>query len=232
MKKKLTSFLVCLLILIAFGGFVFFIGWTQFKIEPNNVGILISKTSGINNKPIYPGTFSWHWEFLIPTNAQLKMFTQEPYIISKEVKGTLPNGEIYQTSYNKNLDFSYDLNFSITIKVTPENTLKLLKENIITDQASLSNYINNAVAIATQKITSYCLETSENNISFRPEAISPQELIKISNISEQYPELTFDSILIMNSKLPDYNLYIKARNLYIKNFDSYTESIEKPQIGE
>ena len=41
MKKKLTSFLVCLLILIAFGGFVFFIGWTQFKIEPNNVGILI-----------------------------------------------------------------------------------------------------------------------------------------------------------------------------------------------
>jgi hypothetical protein len=86
MKKKLTSFLECLLILIAFGGFVFFIGWTQFKIEPNNVGILISKTSGINNKPIYPGTFSWHWEFLIPTNAQLKMFTQEPYIISKEVK--------------------------------------------------------------------------------------------------------------------------------------------------
>ena len=93
------------------------------------------------------------------------------------------------------------------------------KENIITDQASLSNYINNAVAIATQKITSYCLTTSKNDISFRPEAISPQELIKISNITEQYPELTFDSILIMNSKLPDYNLYIKARNLYIKNLN-------------
>ena len=157
------------------------------------------------------------------------MFTQEPYIISKNVKGTLPNGEIYQEKYNKNLDFSYDLSFSITIKVLPENILKLLKENVITDQASLANYINNAVAIATQKITSYCLENSENNIAFRPEAIPSQELIKISNITEQYPELSFDSILIMNSKLPDYNLYLKARSLYIRSFDSYTESIENTQ---
>ena len=111
MKKKITSFLVCLLILIAFGGFVFFIGWTQFKIEPSNVGILVSKTSGINNKPVYPGTFSWHWEFLIPTNAQLKMFTQEPYIISKNVKGTLPNGEIYQQKSRFFIRFKFFNNY-------------------------------------------------------------------------------------------------------------------------
>ena len=225
MKKKLASFFTCFFIILIFGGVVFFIGWTQFKIEPNNFGILVSKTNGIKSQPINSGKFSWNWQFLIPTNAQLKIFTQEPYSITKTVKNSLPNGAIYKELYNKNLDFSYELDFSINVKISPENTLKLLQENLITDQTSLTNYINKAAEVATQTITTYCLKNSEKNFNFRPESISSEELISISNISEQFPELEFTSINIISSKLLDYDLYIKARNLYIQNFDTLNKKI-------
>ena len=74
MKKAVRSFITCLVILVIFGGAVFFIGWTQLRIKPDCVGVIKSKTSGVQKKPVYPGMFSWNWEFLIPTNADLKLF--------------------------------------------------------------------------------------------------------------------------------------------------------------
>ena len=43
MKKALAS----LIILILFGGVVFYLGWVQFDVPIGNYGLMLSKTSGV-----------------------------------------------------------------------------------------------------------------------------------------------------------------------------------------
>ncbi len=105
--KKSASFFLCLIILLAAGGFAFYLGWSQFKVEPGNVGILVSKTSGTNPVPITHDRFSWNWEFLIPTNASLLTFSPKPYTFEKVVGGVLPSGKEYEKVYGEAVDFSY-----------------------------------------------------------------------------------------------------------------------------
>ena len=95
MKKILKNLLACFFIIVIFGSILFYLGWTQIKIPAQGFGILISKTGGVSEKPIKSGVFSWHWEFLIPTNAQLKVFNLEKYSYSKRFSGELSSGDFY-----------------------------------------------------------------------------------------------------------------------------------------
>ena len=98
---------MCLIILLAAGGFAFYLGWSQFKVKPGDVGILVSKTGGTNPKLITHERFSWNWEFLIPTNASLLTFTPKPYAFEKSVGGILPSGKEYEKSTAPPYTFSY-----------------------------------------------------------------------------------------------------------------------------
>ena len=108
----MRKFNICLFILILFSGVVFYIGWTQFKVDSDKCGVLVSKTSGVCEEPVIPGEFSWHWELLLPTNAQIKQFSIEPQTINKTVKGELPSGSIYSQLYTSNDNFSYYFAYS------------------------------------------------------------------------------------------------------------------------
>ena len=79
--------LICFLIFVIFCGVVFFTGWTQIKVKPDTIGIVQSKTGGINQKPVIPGQFSWHKEFLIPTNAEINKFKNQPFNTTKTISG-------------------------------------------------------------------------------------------------------------------------------------------------
>ena len=86
----MKKFLACVVILAVFTGLVFYTGWTQFKVKPDTIGIVVSKTNGVDEKPVLNGEFSWHWQFLLPTNATLKTFHIKPFMTQKTINGTLP----------------------------------------------------------------------------------------------------------------------------------------------
>ena len=96
----MKKFLACVFILAVFTGAVFYVGWTQFRVKPDTIGIVVSKTSGVDEKPVLNGEFAWHWQFLLPTNATLKTFHIKPYSTQKTISGTLPSGEAYASIYN------------------------------------------------------------------------------------------------------------------------------------
>ena len=107
----MKKFLACVLILAVFAGFVFYTGWTQFRVKPDTIGVVVSKTSGVDSKPVLNGEFAWHWQFLLPTNAELRTFEIKPVNVTKEVNGCLPSGEAYASIYGveKLFDYSYNL---------------------------------------------------------------------------------------------------------------------------
>jgi len=199
----MKKFLASLFILAVFGGFVFYRGWTQFKIKPETIGVVISKTDGIDKTPVENGKFSWHKQFLLPTNAVLKSFSIKPINVNKTVSGSLP-------SYSGG-DFSYIFDFTISLTVAPEVIPQLLEENKITNTDDLHAYLTNAADTIAQLAAEYMLKKSQENVNFRPESVRRDDLLRNIMIYKEFPEIDLTVFAVTNSKIPDYNMYSKLQ---------------------
>lgn len=217
MGKKIRSFFISFIILIIFSGFLFFLGWTQFKIKPYSVGIVVSKLGGISESVVENGKFSWHWDFLIPTNAELRLFSTKPYKIERKILGELPSGNIYSNLYKNNPDFSYNFDFSIIAIVRPEVIISLLKNGVITDQASLDEYVGYAVDDFIRSAVDKIMKKSLENTMFLPEVLNYDDLFSEIKLSSKYSDIEIEKVSVKNVKIPDYNLYQKARNYYLSS---------------
>lgn len=218
----MKKFLAAVFILAVFGGIVFYIGWTQFKIKPENVGIVISKTDGIDKNPVENGKFSWHKQFLLPTNAILKSFSIKPVNIQKTVSGNTPQ--------SNGADYSYSFDYSISLTVAPEVIPQLLEENKITDTEDLNAYLKNAADTIAQLSTEYMLKRYEENNSFRPESVRRDDLLRNIKIYNEFPEIDLTVFAVTRSILPNtnrnYSLQVNPSENIIKN-DEITESKEE-----
>ena len=137
----MKKFLACVFILAVFSGLVFYFGWTQFRVKPDTIGIVVSKTSGIDEKPVQNGEFAWHWQFLLPTNAILKTFHIKPVDSIKTINGTLPSGDAYAAIYGAEGLFDYSFTFDISLTVSPQAIVELMELNKITDDSDLATYL-------------------------------------------------------------------------------------------
>ena len=209
----MKKFLACVFILAVFTGVVFYIGWTQFRVKPDTIGIVISKTNGVDDKPVQNGEFAWHWQFLLPTNATLKTFHIKPVNVQKTVSGTLPSGKAYAAVYGADGLFDYSFTFDISLTVSPEAVVELMKLNKITDDSDLSVYLEGAAGTLAQHAVSYILSRAEGNSSFRIESLRREELLRGIQIYKDFPEIDVSVFSIQSSKLPDYNMYRKISNM-------------------
>ncbi|HAH61750.1 MAG TPA: hypothetical protein DCL73_06605 [Treponema sp.] len=214
MKKRNIAEIV---LVIIFAGFVFFLGWTQFKVGSDKCGILVSKTGGVNSEPVLPGKFSWHWEFLIPTNAELRLFGLTPYTETKTVQGTLPSADVYSAVYESHPDFSYSFDFSISGKVAPADIAELVKNGDISDSDGLKSYLDSAYTSLANKAAVFILDkAAAAGSSFRPESLKPDDILNGIETARAWPYIVFTDFSITSSKLPDRTLYNSARDTYIE----------------
>ena len=172
---------MCLIILLAFGGYVFYTGWTQFKVPSGSVGIVVSKTSGVNLNPVTHDKFSWAWEFLLPTNAKVVSFSPKTENFQKSVSGLLPSGKEYAKVFNGGADFSFAFDFSIDAKASVENICDLLKSGDIQNQEDLDKLLNRAAEnfanLAAQKILSAALSPSGADFVRHEEGSDPAAVV-------------------------------------------------------
>ena len=208
----MKKFFACVVILAIFSSVVFYFGWTQFRVKPQQVGIVISKTDGIDETPVTNGTFSWHKEFLIPTNAELKLFSIKPVNLTKTVKGQLPSGNVYTAVYNSSDNFDYFLSFSMSLTVSPEALVKLIKENKVTDNDDLSAYLEKSGDVLAQLAADYYLKKARENENFRPESVRRDDLLKAIQFYKDCPEIELSIFALLESKIPDYTLYKKMQS--------------------
>lgn len=226
MKKKGASSIVCFFIILICVCAVFFIGWSQFKIETGSVGVVVSKLAGISSKPIIPGKFSWHWEFLIPKNAKIITFKTEPISFSQKVSGILPSGEVYSKAYKNQPDFSYNFEFEISAFLNPEDYIELMKNSSISNQETLEKYLKNSAYEIAGKAVLYFLEKAKSEKLFSPQTIGTEEILFTTDANTIFKNIHFQNFSVTVATFPDFALYESARMLYLSGTEEKDVSAE------
>jgi len=199
---------IAFLILLVFGGVIFYFGWTQIKIKPDTFGIVQSKIKGTNDKLVIPGEFSWYWDFLIPTNAKLNVFDLKPYNTSKKISG---NFQSYDVNGNYSDYLNYYFDFNISFSYTPQAILNLFKENYVSNNEDLQAYMDNAASYIAQMAADYYLKRSLTDSSFNPQSVKRDELVAAISSYKDFPDLDLTIFSLTDFKLPNYNLYNRQK---------------------
>lgn len=211
---------MCLIILLAAGGFAFYLGWSQFKVKPGDVGIMVSKTGGTNHEPVTHERFSWNWEFLIPTNASLLTFTPKPYTFEKSVGGILPSGKEYEKVYGGAVDFSYSFVFSITLKCTAEQIASLVAANEISSQDDLEKFLERTASLACAAAANAGISALEKGeVSSVQDAKSIIEEAAESGVKN----CSLESLEILSHSVPAIALYKNA----MASYDDFVKKLEE-----
>lgn len=216
----MKKFYISLLIVAIFSAAVFYIGWTQFKVKPGQVGLVISKTDGVDDLPVINGQYSWHWQFLLPTNAQLKCFDLNPLNCEKTVSGSLPSGQTYTSMFSGADSFDYSFTFSISLSLSEENLVNLYKANKISNQEDLGKYMSSAADSLAQLAANYYLQRLQANPDLIVESIRRDDILRNVKFYEDCPEFDVMTFALKNSKVPDFTLYKRLQNSYLNNQNS------------
>lgn len=216
MKKTFIMFLFLLII----SGTIFTLGWIQYRVKPDCCGIVISKLHGVSKTPVKPGEFYWNWEFLLPTNAKLQEFSVTPVNLTKTVTGTLPSGDLYSSIYNINNGFDYKFSYSMSLSCSPEQIAELYRQNKITDNGTLSEFLKLAGDTIAQATTAFYLKKLAENPTFTIESLRRDDLLKEIKVYREIPEIDVYLLSVTESRVPDFDLYTRLKNRYISEKSS------------
>ena len=160
MKKGIVSVIIILL----FGAAVFYFGLVNMKVPAGQYGVRVSKTGGVSEKNIENGKLMWRWEALLPKNVVIHKFDHGIFHSSQNLKGTLPSAEIYTSLIRGNPDFSYSFDFDISLLVTPENTVQLLKNGTINSNEGLKTYLEESAEKIAFELSKTIIEQNAENL--------------------------------------------------------------------
>ena len=229
----MKKFTFSVIILLIFGVAVFFIGWIQIFMPVDSVGVLVSKTGGVKNDVIQAGNFTWCWERLIPTNAEIRTFSLYPKKYTKNIKGTLPSADIYKYMIEGEPNFSYDFSVDITMNIKTEKLPTLVKTIGITDQDDLEAYLTTQADTIAQSVITYVIEESVNDSNYVVQAsLSDTELIDGINTAVKFPNLEISAIKVNNITLPDIIMYNHAKESYTTYQDTIQIYIDEAAVLE
>ena len=210
----MKKFLLTLFILAALGGVLFFFGWAQFSVPPGHVGIIISKTHGVDPIPVKSGEFRWLWYKVIPTNAQIAVFRLDPARFRINFNSILPSGDSYASFAGIGADFSWELEASVSFSLDPNALVGIVSGNNLANQQDLEAHIQTIMqSIEVIVMTAFASVETDNE---RLEAIlaGNQDEALTREVYRRFPEVTDFSFLVQSARFPDFDLYRQVRLLY------------------
>jgi len=212
----MKKFLFVLFLLIVLGGTVFFLGWAQLTVPPGSYGVMRTKTHGLETEVIRDGEFRWFWYKVIPTNANVSVFTIKPVKRSIKSSGVLTSGDVYATLAGLSADFSWEISGEISFSLKPECLPEFTaKENINDDEDLRKAEENLAAKIETlvlQRLRNYADNTNGEEINAIDFAASHPEIS--GEIESLIPEIENLICTIQFVRVPDYTLYQSLFSLY------------------
>ena len=210
--KKGKKFLVKIILLLIVAAAVFFLGWVSFFVKEGTCTIMQSKTGGLYGKPIEYGQFVWRPERLLPTNATLTSYKLSQYEVSKSYSGTLPSANLYKEFVNPNPNFSYELEFKMTLSLTADAVFEAVKNNSVSCQDDLDKFVEEKADVFSQKITEYLLQNKKSNIML---TLSQDDIKNIFSDDANFSKyFKIDSVELKKVKIPDVELYEIAKKTY------------------
>jgi hypothetical protein len=222
----MKKFLVIFIILILAAGAVFYFGWVQIQIPPENYAVFFSKTGGYSDEVIVPGNFVWKWERLIPKNTKLYTFQIEPRATTLSIEGELPSGRLYAEQLTGSPDFGWEITVRVSYSLKPEMLPTLVKEERFDPENIDSLYTNveNSIAdVLHPQVIDYMRTRTEEG-GFLPR-ISGELTDRLrTRLSDRYPTMDFSEITIPSYRVPDLELYREAKEQYMELMEVRTDT--------
>jgi hypothetical protein len=210
MKRFFSTLFFILLV----AGLGFFFGWAQMGVPPDSVGVIRSKTHGVDPRPVRAGEFRWVWYKLIPANARTDVFRLNTVNREFSAKNNLPSGPVYSAFYGVEGGFSWQMNAAFSFNLRSESLIPLVTAYNISTQDELEALERD---IADQ-IEAFILRRSNSGGDFTGQI---EDLLKnggssglTAEIGKAFPPVTGFSLRVKSADIPDFNLYLQIKSLY------------------
>jgi len=210
MKKALFS----LILICAVAAAVFFLGWAQFSLPAGSVGVLRSKTHGVDGEVILPGNVRWVWYKLIPTNAEVGVFYLDEVQIPIEVSGVLPSGDVYSSLVGLKTDFSFAFSGTLSYRIKAEFLPGLAERENLLDQEDLDHYILRLNGEVDTHLRRLLWKYGENEKVLQEAEETGSIRGLETELRAAFPHIELRSCTIKTISFPDLILYDEVRRLY------------------
>ncbi|QSH97537.1 hypothetical protein DWB79_07210 [Treponema medium] len=211
---------VCIItvIVLACAAAVFFFGWTQFSVPAGKYGIMLSKSGGYYPQAIMPGNFTWRWERIVPTNAQILVFDLTPRHVNYAADGSLPSADLYSKVLNTKENFSWAFGIDALVTLKPEQLVPIVEKNTIQTQDSLESYIDSHIHAALQTIMyRYVSELIDNPYEYqqvKTDYHALSEKLKNELIKTAGQNFSVEAVTLTKLTIPDIHTYKIAEQAY------------------
>jgi len=209
-KKPVFSFILLLGTAVA----VFFLGWAQYGLSPGSVGVLRSKTHGVDGKVIQEGKLRWVWYKLIPNNAALSVFFLNDIQVPVEVSGTLPSGDVYASFVGLKSDFTFALSGSLSYRLRPESLPELVEQENLINQEDLDNYLTRLNEKVKTHVQSLLWVYGENDKILKEAQETGTIRALEAEFHSAFPQAELRNCTVETLRFPDHILYDEIRKLY------------------
>lgn len=219
----MKKIIIPLVVLVSFCIFIFFRAWVSFSIPANSYAVMVSKSGGVHQKLIEPGTFVWRWERLLPTNAKLLVFSLEPINQKISIDGKLPSADIFTAFSEAKPDFTWSIQINLSARTKPQKLIELVTNQKITDQQILNEWTQNHLKTLTQEIALKSITSVLNSPDFsyqnEQNPLFYIQAVKNSFNSIENDPLEFFEISDIDIRIPDFTLY----SVLAQSFARYEE---------
>lgn len=218
--KKVT--LIILGVLALLSGIVLYLGWIQRSLSAGHWALGFSKSRGWEERIFEPGRFDFRWERLFPGVYSLHLFPIKQYPLSFLIQGELPSGGIYGNVLDSKPSFSYEIGIELQIGFEKESFPALVKTESLTPM-NLEGWMEEKKKEIQQELTTRILqlgiprilEASSGGTTPIP---SWGEILRetvLTGWEERFPSLALLSLAFPKIQVPDMDLYLKGKNLYL-----------------
>ena len=216
--KAFRKLIIITLIVLACAAAVFFFGWTQFFVPAGKYGVMLSKSGGYYPQAIMPGNFTWRWERIVPTNAQILVFDLTPRQVNYMADGTLPSADRYAKVLNTKDDFSWSFGMDTLVTLKPGQLVSIVEKNTIQTQEALESYIDSHIQAMLQTIMyRYVSELIDNPYEYqqiKTDYHILSEKIKGELAKTAGQDFSVEAVTLTKLAIPDIHTYKIAEQAY------------------
>ena len=212
--------LISIIVLLGVAGTIFVAGWIQILLPPATYAVLFSKTGAYDSRVIAPGTFAWRWERVIPGNVTLYFFAVQPTTVATPIRGQLASADTVASVLPGNADFGYQATVTVAFAVRPEALPQLVAmEGLLPE--SLPGWTQakgEAIAHAAFELV------QRGDLAGALPNLAAVEAQVAAALAEHFPAVEIRAVRFADLRLPDLELYQRARRAYLALLEARSEA--------
>ncbi len=200
------------LIILAFAGFVFYMGWIQIRIPEGKYALVYTKTGGYDRYFIAPGQFVWRWENLFPENLTLHFIELKSRSAEGSTERTLPSGDMYAGFIDRpgafdssfSWIFRYSLREDVFLSRVQDGSFSL--DSMESEYASYEDQVHRAVNAYLK----------ENALAVQDDPLAAADRIAVE-LGRTDASFKLESFRFTDIAAPDMVLYERTREIFLEH---------------